>query len=120
MNVLKETKNINNKIKTNINPQNKKTKQIYKKCEEFCKNDYMKEQEKIFQKLNKNFKMPHKKRTKKQMNFDFNVCKKVFCNKKCEGFFSMNFRKIKNGFHKTYKNSNYKKRGAISGCVQMP
>jgi len=33
MNVLKETKNINNKIKTNINPQNKETKQIYKKCE---------------------------------------------------------------------------------------
>ena len=89
------------------------------KCEDFCKNDYMIEQERVFQKLNKNFKMPHKKRTKKQLEFDFNVCKKVFCNKKCEGFDNLNLKKIKNGFHKTYKNQthNLKKRGAISGCI---
>uniref|UniRef100_A0A6C0ESP3 Uncharacterized protein n=1 Tax=viral metagenome TaxID=1070528 RepID=A0A6C0ESP3_9ZZZZ len=91
------------------------------KCEKFCKNYYMIEQEKVFQKINKNYKFPHKKRTKKQLKFDFNVCKKVFCNKKCEGFDNLNL-KIKNGFHKTYKSinqHNYKKRGATSGCIKM-
>lgn len=88
-------------------------------CKKFCLN-YMLEQDKNFKIMNKNFHLPYKKRTKKQLLFDFNLCKKVFCNPDCEGYNYRNkrFYKPKNGFKKSYKINALKKKGSLSGCIK--
>jgi hypothetical protein len=96
-----------NKLKKNIKKLNKtsKNKPSLKKCESFCKKDYMVEMNKLFKKYDKNYKP-----TKQENEFSYNTCKKTFCNENCIGydFFGnkqeeLRFqKKIKNGFQKTY------------------
>jgi hypothetical protein len=117
---MNKSKKINKKIKKTI-----KNKSTLKKCEHFCKNDYMVELKKVFKKG-----LQYKSPTKQEDEFTYNTCKKTFCNEKCEGydFFGdkqkqIDFKKkIKNGFQDTYSTNKVemlKKRGALSGCVDV-
>ena len=82
-----------------------KNKSILKKCEAFCKNDYMVEMNKVFKKSSEKWRVPYNP-TKEDNKFMYNTCKKTFCNEKCEGYdFSgdkqkqINFKKkLKMGF----------------------
>jgi hypothetical protein len=108
-----------------------KNKSTLKKCEKFCKNDYMLELNKSFKKSSDKFRnpnIPYKSPTKQDDKFLYNTCKKTFCNTKCEGFdffgnkqTEINFKKkIKNGFLNAYSRNKielFKKKGALSGCT---
>lgn len=107
-----------------------KNKSTLKKCETFCKNDYLREMKKVFKKSSEKFNIPYKSPTKQEDDFDYNTCKKTFCNTTCEGydFFGdkqkqIDFKKkIKNGFQDTYSKNKvemFKKKGALSGCVDI-
>ena len=80
-----------------------KNKSILKKCEAFCKNDYMVEMNKVFKKSSEKWRVPYNP-TKEDNKFMYNTCKKTFCNEKCEGYdFSGNKQK-KINFKKKIKN----------------
>lgn len=122
--IMNKSKSFSKKLNKTI-----KNKPTLKKCEDFCKNDYMVEMEKVFKKGSKN-NNSYKSPTKQEYEFAYNTCKKTFCNEKCEGydFFGdkqkqIDFKKkIKNGFQDTYSTNKVemlKKRGALSGCVDI-
>ena len=101
-----------------------------KRCNHFCKDDYMVEMKKVFKKSAKKYGIPYKLPTKQEDEFSYNTCKKTFCNKKCKGYDfngdknkQLTFKKkIKNGFQNTYsakKIKMLKKRGALSQCVDI-
>lgn len=123
---------IMNKSKKNSKKLNKtiKDKPALRKCESFCKNDYMVELNKVFKKSSEKYNIPFKSPTKEENEFAYNSCKKSFCNEKCDGydFFGdkqkqIDFKKkIRNGFQNTYskeKVEKMKQRGALSGCVDV-
>jgi hypothetical protein len=106
---------------------NKKNPQ-YPKCESFCERDYRVKVDKIFKRSAKKYNVPYTTPTKKEIMFADNVCKKTYCNSKCDGYDfrfdnkTINFIKKnqKNGFNKTYKKKMInvlKKKGALSACV---
>lgn len=117
----------------------KKNKSTMKKCEHFCKKDYMPEMAKINDKRRKEEKNPlaaiklyslvdkYKAIVK---DIEYNGCKKIYCNEKCEGYNFNGDAKLKKKFQKTIKNGfvdSYsakevkmlKKRGALSGCWKV-
>ena len=99
--------------------KNKTSKSIYQPCEKFCKKDYMVEIDKIYRKSAKKYNEVYKP-TQQDLKFRYNVCKKTFCNSKCEGYPIQ--IKHKNGFQKEYTSSQIyklKERGALSGCVNV-
>jgi hypothetical protein len=118
--LYKETELLTKKLKRTYkrNPQ-------YPKCEEFCEHDYRVETDNNFKRSAKKYNIPYKQSSQEQ-HFLNNVCKKTYCNTKCDGYDFM-FNKInfikkntKNGFNKTYKKrmiDGLKKRGALSACV---
>ena len=98
-----------------------------KRCNNFCKNDYMKVMDKVLDKLNKIYKEP--KLTKKQRQTYLKTCKKTYCNNNCDGYDfygdkkkQKNFKKnIKDGFQSSFSKDSieaFKKRGALSACVE--
>ena len=104
-------------------------KHLYK-CDDFCIKDYMVEMKKVFKKSSEKYNIPYKSPTKHENKLDYNTCKKTFCNKKCEGYdFFGNIKqqkkfnnKIINGFQTSYSTNRidmFKKKGAISGCVDV-
>ena len=100
-----------------------KNKSSLKKCEDFCKNDYMVEMNKVFKKSGEKWRVPYNP-TKEDNEFMYSTCKKTFCNEKCEGygFFGNKKKKIKNSFQDTYSTNKvkmFKKKGALSGCVDI-
>jgi len=108
----------NHTKKINKNLKNKSTK-FYSKCDQFCKNDYMVEIDKVYRKSAKKWKQEYKP-SKSDLVFRYNVCKKTFCNSKCEGYPIK--IKHKNGFQKKYNNpevDKLKERGALSACVHI-
>jgi hypothetical protein len=107
-----------------------KNKPVLKKCEDFFKNDYTPEMKRVFKKSSEKNNVPYVSPTKEDDEFTYNTCKKTFCNEKCDGydFFGdkqkqIDFkRKIKNGFQTTYSTNRIemlKKKGALSGCVDV-
>jgi len=121
-----------------------------KKCEHFCKKDYMPEMAKINDKRRKEEKNPlairvyslvdkYKAIAKDSLvdkykaivkDIEYNGCKKIYCNEKCEGYNFNGDAKLKKKFLKTIKNrfvDGYsakevkilKKRGALSGCWKV-
>jgi len=123
--IMNKSKKFSKKLTKTI-----KNKSTLKKCEQFCKKDYMIEMRKIFKKNSEKYNIPYKSPTKEEDEFAYNTCKKTFCNEKCEGydFFGnkqkqIDFKKkIKNGFQDTYSTNKvemFKKRGALSGCVDI-
>jgi hypothetical protein len=114
-------------LKSKKNKTLKNTKNI---CNNFCKNDYLIQLDKKIKESSKKFNIPYQPPTKKDKQLGFKACKKTFCNKKCKGydFFGdlekqKNFNKnIKNGFQTSYSNNKiemFKKKGALSGCVDV-
>jgi hypothetical protein len=79
----------------------------------------MVEMDKVFRKLAKKWNQPYNL-TKEDLKFRYNLCKKTFCNSKCEGYpFQI---KHKNGFQKEYtapQIEKLKEKGALSGCVNV-
>jgi hypothetical protein len=116
--IVNKSKKLNKKINKTT-----KNKSGLKKCEQFCKNDYMVEMKKVFKKSSKKYNIPYESPTKQQDEFAYNTCKKTFCNENCEGYKQLDFKKnIINGFQKSYsadKVEMLKKRGAMSGCVDI-
>jgi hypothetical protein len=123
--VMNKSKKFSKKLNKTI-----KNKPTLKKCEQFCKNDFMVEMKKVFKNSSKKYNNSYKSPTKQENEFAYNTCKKTFCNEKCEGydFFGnkqkqIDFKnKIKNGFQDTYSKNKVemlKKRGALSGCVDI-
>jgi len=107
-----------------------KNKSSLKKCEKFCKDDYTVEMKKVFKKSAEKYNIPYESPTKQQDEFAYNTCKKTFCNEKCEGYDfygdkkkQLDFKKqIINGFQNSYTKNKVemlKKRGAMSGCVNI-
>jgi hypothetical protein len=105
-----------------------KNKTIKKKCEKFCKKDYMIEMDKVFKHNSKKYKLPVQSPTKKDKTIMYKTCKKTYCNPTCDGydFFGnqqLEFKKkIKNGFQRTiskHKINMLKRRGAMSSCVHI-
>jgi len=131
--IINKSKNFSKKLKkTAKNKSNKSNKNnlSFTNCENFCKKDYMIEMNKVFKKSAEKYNIPYTLPTKKSNEYAYNVCKKTFCNEKCDGYdFSgdkqqqMNFKKkIINGFQNTYSKSKiqqYKNRGALSACVDV-
>ena len=120
----RKLKPIQNKSKISNKTKNRPTS---RSCEDFCKNDYMVEMKKVFKQVSEKYKIPYKSPTKEDDAFAYKTCKKTFCNEKCEGFGDKEKekefkKKIKNGFQKTYSAKRIgmlKKRGALSGCVDV-
>jgi len=122
--LLSESKKNNKRIKKTI-----KNKSSLKKCEIFCKKDYMVEMKKVFKKSSEKYNIPYKLPTKQDDDLTYNTCKKTFCNENCDNYefndkqrYTDFKKRIKNGFQNTYSNTKItklKKRGAISGCVDI-
>jgi hypothetical protein len=127
--ILQKIMNKSNSFSKKLN-KTIKNKPTLKKCEDFCKNDYMVEMKKVFKKSFEKYNIPYKSPTKQEDKFTYNACKKTFCNEKCEGYDlfgdkqkQIDFKKkIKNGFQDTYSTNKikmFKKKGALSGCVDI-
>jgi hypothetical protein len=128
---VKSKKVKSKKFSNKFNKTFKNTKMLkLKTCEAFCKKDYVVEMNKVFKKSAKKYNVPYKSPTKQENVATYNTCKKTFCNENCHGydFFGdkekqMDFKKnIKNGFQNTYsrkKMDMLKKRGALSGCMDV-
>jgi len=123
--IMNKSKNFSKKINKTT-----KNKSSLKKCEKFCKDDYTIEMKKVFKKSAKKYNIPYESPTKQQNEFAYNTCKKTFCNEKCEGYDfygdkkkQLDFKKqIINGFQNSYTKNKVemlKKRGAMSGCVNI-
>jgi len=128
--ILKKIMNKSKKFSKKLN-KTTRNKSSLKKCEKFCKDDYMVEMNKVYKKSSEKYNNPYESPTKQDNELFYNSCKKIFCNEKCEGYdFFGNKKKqieykkkIKNGFEDTYSTSKIemlKKRGAMSGCVNIP
>jgi len=79
----------------------------------------MVEIDKVYRKSAKKWKQEYKPSTS-DLDFRYNVCKRTFCNSKCEGYPIK--IKHKNGFQKKYNNpevDKLKERGALSACVHI-
>jgi hypothetical protein len=118
------TKNNTTKNNTTKNNTNLKT------CDNFCKNDYLPEMQKVYKKSAEKYNNLYKPPTKEEEEFNFNTCTKIFCNKNCEGFDFFGDKKkqkefkknLKDGFINTYPNNKIdrlKNKGAVSGCVNV-
>ena len=123
--IMNKTKSFSKKLNKTI-----KNKSSLKKCENFCKNDYMVEMNKVFKKSGEKMNIPLNP-TKEDNDYMYYICKKTFCNEKCEGYDFMGNKqaqtdfkkKIKNGFQDEYSTNKvkmFKKKGALSGCVYAP
>ena len=123
--IMNRTKKFSKKLNKTI-----KNKSALKKCENFCKNDFLIKMNNILKNSAKKYGNPYKSPTKEDNEFAYNTCKKSFCNEKCDGydFFGnkqqqLEFKKkIKNGFQKGYSKDRVemlKKRGALSGCAEI-
>jgi hypothetical protein len=128
--IRKEIKNKSRKFIKKLN-KTTKNKSNFKKCENFCKKDYMIEMNKVYKKSSEKYNIPYELPRKQDNELFYNSCKKTFCNEKCEGYDFFGDKKkqieykkkIKNGFQDTYSRTKIemlKKRGALSGCVDIP
>jgi hypothetical protein len=101
--------------------------ETFKKCEDFCRNDYTvkfyKQAEEFNKEVAKDLKIPYKKRipTKEEQDYIVNGCILGYCNPTCSEMNPEFYKKnlIKNGFYKKYTKQEIKKlreKGALSGC----
>jgi len=111
--IYNHTKNLNKNLK------NKTMKKTYKNCDKFCKKDYLVEIDKSHRKSAKKWNQKYNP-TKSELDFRYDVCKKTFCNSKCQGYpIQINH---KNGFQQKYtkpEENKLKERGALSACVHI-
>jgi len=105
-----------------------KNKSGLTKCENFCKNDYTLEMEKVSKEFHKKYSKGTYNPTKSTKEINYNACKKKFCNENCDGILNDKqqqleyLKKINNGFSESYskdKIEKLKSRGALSGCIYV-
>ena len=92
-----------------------KPNKTLKRCDHFCKQDYIVEMNKVFKQNAHNYKIKYTRRPIEK-HFDYTDCKKVFCNPMCKGYYN---QKLRSGFQTRYTKrqvSKLKNRGALSGC----
>jgi len=86
MNITKKrNKFVGKKIKKKSKNTTMKNKSGLKKCENFCKNDYALEMEKVSGEFYKKHLKTQYNPSKVTREINYNACKKKFCNEKCEG-----------------------------------
>ena len=128
--IMNELLNKEKKIISKIN-KTIKNKESLHNCDNFCKNDYAVEMNKVYKSFNKKYNIPYKTPSINYNKLMYNSCKKLYCNPQCDGFDfnglvkqQKEFKKnILNGFQKKYSSkiiNQFKKRGALSTCVDMP
>ena len=113
--ILQKIMDKSKKFSKNLN-KTIKNKSSLKKCENFCKKDYMKYMDKKIKIFSKKHNMEYKHPTKEENEFTFNTCKKTFCNVKCDGYDlygdkkrQLDFKKgIKDGFQHSYSKDKVK------------
>jgi hypothetical protein len=112
-----------------VNRKNDKTfknKSALKKCNRFCRKDYVPETNRAFKRFAKEYGEPYPIPTKDEDDYTYEVCKKLYCNEHCNGFGITEETKKKDmtyGFQKSYtfeQRNKLKERGAFSGCVNDP
>jgi len=95
------------------------------KCHKFCKKIYLPLLKKLSttRKYKRNYNLPYRS-ISGDKNWAYNTCVKGFCNPTC-GYTKSQSKKwnksIKHGFHTSYtpeQIANYKKNGALSGCIE--
>ena len=94
-----------------------------KKCEDFCKNDFVPNRRLISQKRARDNNETYIERTPKEYKFALKTCKKVYCNKGCKNKFTDTgfYKDISNDFKDNYNNyqiNKLKEKGALSGCMK--
>jgi hypothetical protein len=93
-----------------------------KRCNKFCKNDYVVELNRVEKEDLKEFN-PLYKPTKEANYRKYKVCKGIFCNEGCKCYDSPSDKqRIKKGFQMEYspgKIEAFKRRGALSACVDI-
>ena len=129
MNISKKrNKSVGKKIKKKSKNTTMKNKSGLRKCENFCKNDYTKEMEKVAREFYKKYSKTPYNPSKLTKKINYTACKKKFCNEKCEGILNDKQKQLEytktlnNGFSKSYskdKIEKFKSRGALSGCVYV-
>jgi hypothetical protein len=97
-----------------------------KRCENFCKYDYIRKMATITTKWRKKMKLaPLPKPSKSMASKTMKKCKKKYCNPSCKGFTDSDFeipsKKLNNGFHSKLTRKQVQKlqqKGALSACVE--
>ena len=93
----------------------------YKKCDAFCKKDYVVNVNRTLKKSAKRFKLPYKTPTNKENDFTYHGCKKIYCDVSCDGYKNSLVKpETKDGFNVNYskkKIADMKKKGLLSGCI---
>jgi hypothetical protein len=126
---MKSGRDILNSIMNKSKKFSKKLNKTVKKCNRFCEKHLIEMNNKL-KEGSKKYNFSYKPPTKEEKEFAYNTCKKSFCNVNCDGydFFGdkqkqIEFKKkIKNSFQKGYSKEKVKmlkKRGALSGCVEI-
>lgn len=127
--ILQKIMNHSSKFSKNLDKENAKNS-AYPKCNQFCNNEFINKKTKQMKQIAKITKTKYIL-PKKNRKFMIEVCKKTFCNPKCNGYkdlqtkeFNKKFtRKNKTGYNTDYTPAEIKKlksKGALSGCVNMP
>ena len=129
MNISKKrNKSAGKKIKKRSKNTTMKNKSGGGKCEDFCKNDYTVEMDKVSREFYKKYSKSPYNPSKLTREINHNACKKKFCNVKCEGIINdkqqqLEYTKtLNNGFSKSYSKDKIEKlkdRGALSGCIYV-
>jgi hypothetical protein len=94
-----------------------KNKHEFKKCDLFCRKNYVKNINQVVKKNALRLNVPYKNPTKSDNDLSYHGCKKMYCNEQCDGY--ENIKDIRPGFHKSYtkkKIADMKKKGILSGC----
>lgn len=108
-------------IKTARKTNKRGGRRTNKKCEDFCKNDFLPNRRLISQKRARDNNEVYIERTPKEHKFAFKTCKNVYCNKGCKNKFTDTgfYKDISNDFNNNYNNyqiNKLKEKGALSGC----
>lgn len=99
----------------------KKTPSL-KRCHDFCKNDYVKELNRVEREELRNYN-PSYKPTKESNLKKYKGCKRIYCNDGCRCYDSPRDKAtLTDSFQKDYprkKIAAFRKRGALSACVDI-
>ena len=125
MNKYKKTKKVKTKKVKTKKVKTKKVNLGMKKCEDFCRNDYMPNQHKVIRKVLNQHKIT-KEHYKIRDDSLHLLCKSIHCDPKCNSFWQddkqgrIDFEKrLKTGFLDTYSKEEiemFQKKGAMSAC----
>jgi hypothetical protein len=125
MNKYKKTKKVKTKKVKTKKTKTKKVDLGMKKCQDFCRNDYVPNQHKVIRKVLNQHKITKEHHKIRDDSLHL-LCKSFHCDPKCNSFWQddkqgrIDFEKrLKNGFLDTYSEKEvemFQKKGAMSAC----